>query len=272
MNGGHEGRIPVVLIHGWNSHPGIWNQLDPLLRDAAIPCWKFDHSSMRASSIPEIAEAFGKYIRTTRDREGYAGPVDLVCHSMGSCIARYFLEVQDGTGRTETVRQLICLGPPNTGSALAELFNDPCRKDGILAQLSGIFVPEGFDPGTDRIVQDVRPGSTVMQQLRTAGTRPDIIYRIIVTANTDEDPAFFPWFSGKTWECSGEGTYRTTCKGDGIVAHTESALPGISLDVIAGGREYRDPVRSPAQYCHINLPRNAAVMERILRYLTDAGS
>jgi len=75
-------RVPVVLIHGWNSHPGIWNRLGPLLADASIPCWKFDHSAMKKAAIPEIAAALGRYIRSMRDREGYRGPVDMVCHSI----------------------------------------------------------------------------------------------------------------------------------------------------------------------------------------------
>ena len=263
-------RIPVILVHGWNSHPGIWNRLDPLLAEAGIPCWKFDHSAMKEAAVPEIAEALGNYIRATRQEKKWFGPVDIVCHSIGSCIARYFLEVQDGKRREVRVRQLICLGPPNTGSALAELFNDPGRKDEIIGKLAGVFVPRKFDPGSDPLVQDVRPESAVMQQLRDAGTRPDCIYRIIVTTNASGDPAFFPWFSGKTWECAGGGTYRTTYEGDGIVAHTESSLPGISLDVIADDREHPEPALSPTHYCHINLPRNPAVMERILQYLEPA--
>jgi triacylglycerol lipase len=186
------GRVPVVLIHGWNSHPGIWNRLDPRITEVSLPCWKFDHSCMKEATVPEIAVALGRYLRSMRDRAGYYGPIDIVCHSMGSCIARYFLEVQDGAGKEEPVRHLICLGPPNNGSALAELFCNPRRNDEIIGQLSGIFVPPGYDPGADPLVQDVRPGSTVMQDLRDAGTRPDIAYRIIVTTNTGEDPAFFP--------------------------------------------------------------------------------
>ena len=200
----HE-RIPVVLVHGWSSHPGTWNRLDPLLAGSSIPAWRFDHTGMRAAQLPDIAVALGEYITEKRDATGYSGKVDIVCHSVGTCIARYLLEVLDGLERRECVRELIGIGPPNNGSALAELFHDPGRKDAIISRLTGVFVPEGFDPSTDRIVQDVRPESPVMRRLRTAGSRPDITYRIIVTANPGRVPAFFPWFEGRTWERNEDG-------------------------------------------------------------------
>jgi pimeloyl-ACP methyl ester carboxylesterase len=261
-------RIPVVLVHGWNSHPGIWNKLCPLLTEASIPVWKFDHTALRDALLPDIAVALGEFITATREATGYAGKVDIVCHSVGTCAARYLLEVLDGEARHERVRQLIGIGPPNNGSALAELFYDPGRSEEIISRLTGVFVPEGFDPAADRIVQDVRPGSAVMQRLRTAGTRPDITYRVIVTANPGGVPAFFPWFEGRTWERTDDGNYHATFNGDGIVPNRESALPGVSLDLISTGEGGDDAPPPPAQYCHINLPRNPVVMERVLHYLT----
>jgi triacylglycerol lipase len=260
-------RLPAVLVHGWNSHPGIWNRLTPLLKEASIPAWKFDHSGMQAASIPDIAAAFGEYLARKRDESGYTGQVDIVCHSIGTCAARYYLEVLDGHFQREQVRQLIGIGPPNNGSALAELFSDPARNSEVIGRLAGVFVPEGFDPAADPIVQDVRPKSPVMQRLRTAGTRPDIAYRVIVTANPGGEPAFFPWFSGRTYALADDGTYHTTLEGDGIVAHRESALSGIPPDIIASGDYHGDPLPPPGQYCHLHLPRNPAVMERVLQYL-----
>ena len=172
----------------------------------------------------------------------------------------------DGAGRTQAVRQLIGLGPPNTGSALAELFNDPDRGAEIINRLTGVFVPKGFNPATDQLVQDVRPGSPVMHSLRTAGLRTDIIYRIIVTTNPGDEPGFFPLFEGKTWEIGDDGKYCPTLEGDGVVAHRESVLPGISLDVLSASPGGEGQLPGPDQYCHINLPRNPEVIGRIMQY------
>jgi triacylglycerol lipase len=260
---------PVFLVHGWNSHPGIWNRLVPLLSDASIPFWKFDHTNMGNADLATRAAAMESYIRNKRDETGYTGPIDIVCHSVGTCIARFLLEVIDGNVRKEQVRQLIGVGPPNNGSALAELFHDPLMGKDIINRLTGVFVPPGFDPVTDAIVQDVRPASMAMRALRIAGIRPDITYRIIVTANPSGRTDFFPLFNGKTWDMTRNGVWQETWDGDGIVPHSESGLPGISLDILPLGLDRAVRMPPPDQYCHINLPKNPVVIERIMQYLTS---
>jgi triacylglycerol lipase len=263
-----DDRFPVILVHGWNSHPGIWKRLVGRLDEAKIPNKKFDHTGMQGSALPKIAGSFNTYLRKVRDENDWSGPVDIVCHSIGTCIFRYLLKVVDGTDRTQPVRQLIGLGPPNNGSALAELFTDPQRGEAIINRLAGVFVPQGFDPAADQLVQDVRPGSPVIRSLRTAGLRSDIAYRIIVTANPENVSGFFPLFEGKTWERIVYGKYQATLDGDGVVTHRESVLPGISLDILSASPEQKDHLPEPDQCCHINLPRNPMVIDRIMHYLT----
>jgi len=258
----------VVFVHGWNSHPGIWNRLCRRLDTENIPYRKFDHSGMQDTSLEEIAEAFGDFIRNLRSTTQYEGQIDVVCHSVGTCIARYFLEAGSGAGRHERVRQLIGIGSPNNGSALAELFFNPEHGPKIIRQLNGVFVPQGFDPHTDPLVQGVRPSSRTMQKLRSAGIRNDITYHMIVTANPDSIPAFFPLFGGKTWESSEDGTYALTGNGDGIVAHRESALPGVTLDILPAEKDDTMDLIPVDQYCHINLLKNPRVIGRIMEYLT----
>ncbi len=260
--------VPVVLVHGWNSHNGVWNRLIPRLRAAHIPYSRFSHAGMAGKTLPDIAGALKDHIQYYRIETDYNGPVDILSHSLGTCISRYFLEVMDISEPREHVRQLIGLGPPNNGSALAELFHDPEQGATIINRLTGIFVPKGFDPEKDTIVQDVRPESRVMAELRSAGIRQDILYRVIVTANPDGIPGFFPMFAGKTWERGDDGRFRLTLNGDGVIPHCESRLPGISLDIIAPRNEKSGQYPQPDLYCHINLPKNPAVIDRIMHYLS----
>lgn len=222
---------------------------------------------MADADLAGRAAALAAYVDGMRDKAGYDGAVDVVTHSFGACIARQCLEVADGTARQARVRQLIMLGPPNNGSALAELFSDPDHGPGVTSRLEGAFVPPEFDPFADPIVQDMRPGSRVMRALRAAGLRHDIAYRVIVTANPAGLEAFFPWFEGRTWELAEDGAWQRTLRGDGVVAHAESALPGVPLEVFApdsGGGRPRIP---PQQFCHIRLTWNPAVIDRVAEYL-----
>lgn len=262
--------IPVILVHGWNSHPGVWNRLIPRLDAARIPYSRFSHEKMAHESLPHIAAALRDHVRQYREETGYDGLLDTVSHSLGTCITRYCLEVMDRTEHREHVRQLIGLGPPNNGSALAKIFTDPEHGAAIISRLTGVFVPAGFDPNHDKMVQDVRPESRVMAELRTAGIRRDICYRVIVTGNPEGTPSFFPVFDGKTWEIGDDGRYRMTLEGDGVVAHRESVLPGISLDIIPPGPGATGEYPRPDLFCHINLPKNPAVIDRIMEYLTAA--
>ena len=82
-------------------------------------------------------------------------------------------------------------------------------------------------------------------------------------------PGSSPGFKGKTWEMAENGGYRSTLEGDGIVSHQDSGLPGISLDVLSASLEGEDHLPLPDQYCHINLPRNPLVIDRIMHYLTN---
>ncbi|MDD1702258.1 MAG: acetyltransferase [Methanoregula sp.] len=259
--------VPVILVHGWKSHPGIWNRLVPRLNEESIPFKSFDHTALAGASMEEIAGALRDFIATQRQELDYTGPFDIVCHSIGSCVTRYLLEVMDGGARHEQVRQLIAIGPPNNGSAIAELFCDPVVGPGITNRLCGTFVPRNFDPTADVIVQACRPQSTTMAALREAGTRPDISYRLICAENLSHTPTFFPCFEGKTCELLPDGSWHMTYAGDGIVPICDSVLPGAAMKILPA-----DPAilsESSDQYCHIRLPRAPETVECVTDLLKN---
>jgi triacylglycerol lipase len=259
--------LPVVLVHGWKSHPNIWKRLVLMLEEQGVPAWNFDHSGMRDESGLAVAAAMHDFICGKREESGYEGAVDIVCHSMGTLAARYLLEVMDGSRRKEKVRNLIGIGPPNNGSSMAELFNDPVHGPEIIDRLAGTFVPYGYEPENDAIVQDLRPKSRAMAAIRAAGTRDDIRYRVIMTANRTRSPGFFPLFAGKTWVFQPDGTWETTYAGDGIIPHADSYLPGAGYDILP--QNPAAPGSEPDGYCHLRLPANREVIGRVLAYLAE---
>ncbi len=255
---------PVVLVHGWKSHPRVWKDLCSRFEEASITYWNFSHAGLDTPPA-QIAGCLRDFIRDQRERSGYFGPVDIVCHSAGTCIVRYMLEIQDGTSRQERVRQLIALGPPNNGSSMAEIFNHPEYGPEIVEVLAGVFVPRDYDPALDPIVQEIRPNSRTIAELRAAGIRSDIRYRLILSENRTRTPDLFPHLNGKTWAFLPDGTWGLTYAGDGIIPHTDSYLPGAGVDILPSAPELLSA--SPARYSHIALPNNPEVIDRILIYI-----
>lgn len=257
---------PVVLVHGWKSHPGVWKPLIRRLEEESFVCWNFNHSELRDAGAEEIGSALIDFIHAMQEEHAYYGPVDLVCHSMGAAVARYMLEVMDGASCRIPARTLIGIGPPNNGSSMAELFNDPVHGPEILRQLTGTFVPRTYDPAEDQLVQEFRRTGPFVEVLRKAGLRTDVRYRVIVAGNITATPEFFPLFEGRTWEYSSSG-WQKTVLGDGIVAHTDSIIPGAEMAVLPA-----DPTMlncAPGDYCHLRLPGNPEVVERVIRFLRE---
>ena len=58
---------PVVLVHGWKSHPGIWKRFIPLLNDASLPVWSFGYDRLDEPSLPNLAAALEQFIGEKQD-------------------------------------------------------------------------------------------------------------------------------------------------------------------------------------------------------------
>jgi hypothetical protein len=222
---------------------------------------------MKNSAPNQISDKLRQYILKMQTETGYFGNIDIICHSMGTCIVRYMLEVLDGKSKEVKVRQIIALGPPNKGSSMAELFNDPIYGSEIITRLSGLFVPKTYDPKKDKIVQEIRPGSKTISEIEKAGIREDILYRLLLAMNETNSPNFFPCFEGKTWELLGNNEWIQTFEGDGIIPYSDSYLPGAGYDVFPVDKEHFK--ENSNEYCHILLPQNSEIIKRILQYLCN---
>lgn len=125
---------PVVLVHGfidtwrgWNAYLGADGYLAAQgLQGYAVGdgqgAGTMDTGDMtaplqRTNTIAQNAEVLGEYIRNVQQLTG-AEQVDLLVHSMGGIIARYYL---DRLMPTRNVAQLIILGSPMGGSACSVL-------------------------------------------------------------------------------------------------------------------------------------------------------
>jgi hypothetical protein len=58
--------IPLVLVHGWKSHPGIWRRLIEQVRIPSEQIWLFDYSGLFESTISQIAHQLKSFLHEKR--------------------------------------------------------------------------------------------------------------------------------------------------------------------------------------------------------------
>jgi pimeloyl-ACP methyl ester carboxylesterase len=138
---------PVVLVHGFGSSYTTWEgYLGPSgylalmgLHGYAVGDGQVTgtlhtgnllNPTARTNTIAGNAAALGEYIRNVKAETG-AEQVDLVVHSMGGLISRYYIDRLMGQ---RDVAQLVMLGTPNGGS--------DCT---LLAGSLGLYQPAGLE-------------------------------------------------------------------------------------------------------------------------------
>ncbi|MFJ1644493.1 esterase/lipase family protein [Streptomyces sp. NPDC088258] len=135
-----EGRAlpPVVLLHGFADNRSAFVLLRrSLARHGRRHLVSLNHSPLTCD-IRAAAELLGRHIEEVSARTGHQR-VDIVGHSLGGLIARYYVQRLGGDVR---VRTLVTLGTPHAGTTVVPLAN------------------------AHPVVRQMRPGSAVIEELR----------------------------------------------------------------------------------------------------------
>ncbi|MFE7598804.1 esterase/lipase family protein [Streptomyces sp. NPDC057494] len=122
-------RVPVVFVHGYNADPGVWGGLRADLRAdgyADTELFSFGYDTHR--SVNEVLSGeLAAYVEGVKRQTG-ASRVDLVAHSFGSLVTRWYVKF-DAAGRTSVAHWVSLAGPNHgTGTAWAcALWDQACR-------------------------------------------------------------------------------------------------------------------------------------------------
>jgi pimeloyl-ACP methyl ester carboxylesterase len=133
-----EEKPPVVLLHGFIDNRSVFVLLRRSLAGAGARHLESLNYSPLTCDIRAAAELFGRRIEEICERTGQER-VDVVGHSLGGLIARYYVQRLGGDHR---VRTLVTLGTPHGGTRAVPLAD------------------------AHPIVRQMRPGSDVLEELR----------------------------------------------------------------------------------------------------------
>ncbi|GAB3818372.1 esterase/lipase family protein [Micromonospora zhanjiangensis] len=111
------GRNPVVLVGGLSGVAVAYEPLAARLRADGYRVFIYQLPGLGLGDIPASARAFRDYLTGLRSANGF-GKVDLVGHSEGGLVSRYYLKHLGGTADVE---RWISLGSPHYGTYVANI-------------------------------------------------------------------------------------------------------------------------------------------------------
>jgi len=172
---------PVILVHGtFENMADNWQALSPLLYDNGYCVFALNYGSYDGSgsvgvyatgeigqSAQQLSAFVNQVLSTTHARK-----VDLVGHSQGGMMPRYYLKFLGGASKVNT---LVGLAPSNHGTTL-----------------DGIFTLSSYLPGSNAFLTDCpaceeqEAGSPFLTKLNAGGdTVPGVNYTVIESKNDE---------------------------------------------------------------------------------------
>ena len=180
---GAEHPYPVVLVHGtFENMDDNWGGASPLLADNGYCVFAFNYGGASSSSAiqgtGEIAASAGQlelFVNEVLAATG-AAKVDLVGHSQGGMMPRYYI---DSLGGASKVAKLVALAPSNYGTTL----------DGLatLAGDLGLLEPaNSFLTSACEACVEQEQGSAFLANLNAGGGTVASVDYTVIESDADE--------------------------------------------------------------------------------------
>ncbi len=114
--------IPVVLIPGYKAPVSIFGSFASFLKTKGYTSFSLDYSSENgvAYGAVQLGDLLDKKKQDFLDKGVQVKRFDLIGHSMGGLVARYYTGSREYSGRND-VEKIIFVSVPQNGSALASL-------------------------------------------------------------------------------------------------------------------------------------------------------
>jgi triacylglycerol esterase/lipase EstA (alpha/beta hydrolase family) len=237
---------PVVLVHGTIANmDDNWQAASPLLANNGYCVYAFNYGGTSSTSpiqgvgdIATSAAELATFVNSVLAATG-ASKVDLVGHSQGGMMPRYYLNFLGGASK---VNDFVALAPSNYGTTLdgitelASLLDASSAINGTLSQVCQACVQQ-------------EQGSAFLANLNATPTVPGVHYTVIESVDdevvTPYTNAFLPAASNVT-----NITLQNQCILDGS-DHLEIAADPIALADMLNALDPAAPVHVP---CLVVLP------------------
>lgn len=171
-----ERPYPVVLLHGTISSKNAWQNLVISLRDRGWVVFAPDYGVHGTQDVLTSAKDVGAYLEQVLAATG-AEKIDIVGHSQGGLIGRYWINEMGGADR---VHHLVTLSSPHHGTTVRGLLASVITASETTAKVAEAVVSKMMGPaGLQQVV-----GSPLVETMTTAPeTRAGIRYSCLATRN-----------------------------------------------------------------------------------------
>ena len=115
-------RIPIIFVHGYKASPEIFSNMKEYLdgKGFVTEGLSYDSDKGVASGAAELGDFIDKVKAGFLDRGVQVGRLDIIAHSMGGLVARYYTSDGSYPARSD-INKIIFVSVPQTGSLIASL-------------------------------------------------------------------------------------------------------------------------------------------------------
>jgi pimeloyl-ACP methyl ester carboxylesterase len=148
-------RIPVIFIHGYRASPDIFSNMKDYLDGKGFATEGFSYDSEKgvASGTAELIAFIDKVKAGFLDRGIQVGRLDVIAHSMGGLVARYYTCSGSYPARSD-INKIIFISVPQMGSPIAPLglqyyndkgINDLIPDSALFSRVFPSFINRGLN-------------------------------------------------------------------------------------------------------------------------------